>query len=81
MNVTVRSAKFIDVFVTTGEVKQMVDISPNPTLQQKEDEYVFNMGIVNKGNVEEKIEILSKVSNILGYKKEFVFDIIVPANT
>jgi len=81
MTVTVRSAKFIDILVTTGEVKQMINISPSPTLQQKEDEYVLNIGIINKGNVEEKTQITSVLSNILGYKKEFIFDVIVPANT
>lgn len=77
----VRSAKFIDMFVSTGEVEQSVNIHQKTSIKKQGDEYVVSLWIVNKGNIDEKMQIKTTVSNILGFKKEFIFDIILPAST
>lgn len=80
INVIVRSAKFIDVFVGKGKVSQVISMT-TPTIKKVGDEYILTLWINNKGNVDEKISITSTLSNIIGPKKEFKFDSIVPANT
>ena len=81
VSVMVRSAKFIDIFVSSGKVIQVVKMSPKPTIQKAGDEYTITVSMINKGNVEEKINITSTLSNILGYKKDISFDAVIPANT
>jgi len=81
-NIIIRSAKFIDIFVSGTKPIQALEIFQNPDIQRvwADNEYIITLWVVNKGNVDEKVHIVSLLSS-LTYQEEFSFDIIIPANT
>ncbi len=79
--VRVRAVKYLDILVSDGKISQVVTMSQKPTIKKVGDEYVITMWVKNKGNVDEKIHITSTLFNILGFKKDFIFDVIIPADT
>lgn len=81
LTVRIRSVKYIDVFVTDRKAIQTIRVSQSPILTKTDNEHILTFGIENKGNIEEKIQITSILSNTFGYQKEFTFDTIIPANT
>lgn len=81
LTVRIRSIKFVDIFVAWTQAKQMIKLSQSPILTRIDDEYIISFGIKNEGNVPENIHIVSKISNIFGYQKDFVFDTTIPAQT
>lgn len=81
LGIIVRSAKFIDMFVTTTNPITTTKISSSPTIIKKWKKYIVRLWIINKGNVDENIVIEWTVINILGFQKEFKFEEILGANT
>lgn len=79
--IRIRSVKFIDMLVSNTEAIQTLIISQAPTIQKTGDEYNIQIWITNSGNVDEKIDITSKIFNRLGYEKENIFSTIIPANS
>lgn len=77
----VRSVKYIDVFVSDTQAVEAINITQAPSLTQVGDEYIIQVGVENQGNVEEKLQITSVLSNVFGYQKEFVFDVVLPPAT
>jgi len=80
-SVRIRSIKYVDVFVSDTKTVQAIKLSQSPILTKMDNEYIISFWIKNEGNVEEKLHIVSTLSNIFGYQKEFTFDTIIPANT
>ena len=79
--IRIRSIKYIDIFVANSDAVQMIYMSKTPSMKKVWDEYIITLWVNNKGNVDEKVHIISKLSNILGYQKTFTFDVSIPANT
>lgn len=79
LNVIIRSAKFIDVFVSGANPTQMIDIFQNPKIKKIGNEYSITLWIANNGNVDEKIHIQSLLSNFARLK-DFSFDTTIPAD-
>lgn len=79
--VRIRSIKYIDVLVNDTKATQAVKLSQSPTLTKIDNEYLISFWVTNEWNVPEKIHIVSILSNILGYQKEFVFDTTIAANS
>lgn len=79
--IRVSSAKYIDVFVSATQAIEAINITQAPSLTKVGDEYIIQVGVENQGNVEEKLQITSVLSNVFGYQKEFVFDIVLPPAT
>lgn len=79
--VRIRSIKYIDVFVSDSPAIQAIKLSQSPILAKMDGEYVISFWIKNKGNVEEKLHIVSTLSNMFWYQKEFIFDTIIGPNT
>lgn len=80
-SIRVRSVKYIDVFVSDTQAVEAIHITQAPSLTQVGDEYIIQVGVENQGNVEEKLQITSVLSNIVGYQKEFVFDLVLAPAT
>ncbi len=80
-NVIVRSAKFIDFFVSDIQAKQSLYITQSPKIKKNWDEYQISLWITNKGNIEEKIHMVNVLSNIFGYQEDTAIDAIIPADT
>ncbi|MFA7298195.1 MAG: hypothetical protein WC010_00975 [Candidatus Absconditabacterales bacterium] len=79
--VRIRSIKYIDIFVSNSKAVQMITLSQSPILTKIDNEYIITLGLINKGNVPEKLHITSVLSNIFGFQKDFAFDVNIPANT
>jgi len=79
--IRIRSIKYIDIFVNDTQASQAITLSQSPTLTNIDNEYIISFWIKNEWNVPEKIHIVSVLSNIFGYQKEFVFDTVLAANT
>lgn len=62
--VRIRSIRFADILVSDTKAVQMISISENPRLIKTDDEYAITIGIMNKGNVEEKVDIEGAITNI-----------------
>jgi len=81
LTVRIRAIKFLDIFVGNTEPTQVIKLSQSPILTKIDDEYIISFGIKNEGNIAEKLYIVSTLSNIFGYQKEFIFDTRIEANT
>lgn len=79
--VVVRSAKFVDIFVSSGRVKQAIDVPQDPKIEKVGDEYTITLWISNNGNIDEKLHITTSISNMLGFQQTFEFDMMAGANT
>lgn len=73
--------KFIDIFVGNTDPIQVIQLSQSPILTKVDNEHIVSFWVENKGNVEEKINVTSIISNIFWFQKEFTFETIIPPNT
>lgn len=76
-----RTVKYLDVLVSDSEAIQAISISQKPIIQKKADEYVVSLWIINNGNIDEKVHVISTLSNVLWFTQEFVFDTTLSSDT
>ena|GEM_PF-1780760 len=62
--IRIRSIKYLDVLISDTKPIQALLISQGPMIKKVGDEYQMSIGIHNKGNVSENIQINGAIFNI-----------------
>lgn len=76
-----RTVKYLDVLVSDSQAIQAINISQKPSIQKKGNEYIISLWIINTGNIDENVHVVSTLSNVLWFRQEFIFDTILSSDT
>ena len=63
-SIVVRSVKYIDIYVEKTSIMQSISIDQSQKIKKQEDEYSLDFFLVNKGNIDEKVNVKTTISNI-----------------